>query len=397
MKRIAQAGIGILLGLAVSAALLVLADQYLLGSLSLPHIPTSFGETSSKHSPIHFQLAPLSTPSKDKVYSPSEMVKALIPLGNGVFHHVYDENTEERLEEAKWMYFDSDLGRNELPFAKARHQLRQGNRFIFNVEYRADQFGRRITPISRTAAKKFIALFGCSMTFGHGLHEDETLPYFLGKLLPDFMPYNYAVGGTGTAFSLARMQQKKLPIEIAQKQGIGLYMYIDDHLGRSIGNSFWSTVTPGAPNYFLDSSGVLQRDGSFASAHPIRSFFYRIFYESNLSKRLGIMLPPYVSDSHRNLICAMMENMKTEFLQQFPGSQFYVGFLPVSGRDFDSLSACLAKRNVPYLDLRNSIEGYTVPMSLAVDHHPTPQANQAIASAIVQLLKENTSLSTPTR
>ena len=183
MKRIVRAGVGIALGLVMSAALLFLADRYLLGSLNLPHLSTSFGETSSKHSPIHFHPTLLSTPSKDKIYSPTEMSETLIPLGDRVFHHVYDENTEERLEEGKWMYFDSDLGRNERPLARARHQLRQGNRFIFNVEYRADQFGRRITPTSQTAAKKFIALFGCSMTFGHGLHENETLPYYLGKLL----------------------------------------------------------------------------------------------------------------------------------------------------------------------------------------------------------------------
>ena len=92
-----------------------------------------------------------------------------------------------------------------------------------------------------------------------------------------------------------------------------------------------------------------------------------------------------------------MENMKTEFLQQFPGSQFYVGFLPVSGRDFDSLSACLEKKKIPYLDLRNAFEGYMAPMSLPVDKHPTPQANQAIASAIVQLLTEKAAIKTPTR
>lgn len=79
-----------------------------------------------------------------------------------------------------------------------------------NTKYDADNITYRTNGIFRIAdrytnAKKHIACFGCSNTFGVGLPYEKTWPYLLNKKIgTDYMCHNFGVNG-GSADTICRL------------------------------------------------------------------------------------------------------------------------------------------------------------------------------------------------
>ena len=286
------------------------------------------------------------------------------------------------------MYNDPILGRTQVKSTIAKHQLIQNQNFIYNVTYYSDEFGRRITPTDRPEKirNNFLVLFGCSFTYGHGLEANETIPYYLGKELPDYYPLNYGIVGSAANLTVALLESRDLKKEISQKNGIAIYSYIDNHLERIIGSNYWAYSQPSAPYYKL-KDGKAQRNGTFESGRPLQTYIQKKLFESNYRKKFNIGYPFFLTKSDRETVCGVMEQMKIEFLKQYPDSKFYINFLPGSGRDFPYLSRCLKKRNVSFIDTRNALNGYNVPLSIPIDGHPNANSNRIVTNALIQLLK----------
>ena len=370
-----------------TAALLVATDRLLLPLLPFAPRPRErIFQPESAPSTVHFARHSLTLPRAAARSGGEEFARALIPLGPGVYRKVVAPGVEERIEGDRWMQRDPDFAIRERPRAEARHQLTEGQKFIFDVRYRSDEYGRRITPREEGLPRtQFLASWGCSLTYGHGVGESETVPSHLGRIFPNHVPYNYGACGKGPDFALALLRKRDLRREIREERGVGLYLYIDDQLGRVTGDSFWATLNPRQARYELNAAGKVQRVPPLAEAHPLRTFFYRLFEKGGLAK-LGFVWPPMATTQDIELICAILDEMGAEFRGQKPGSRFYVAFLPDAAKDYDPLTACLARKGTATLDLRNAYEGYDVPLTLPHDGHPTAAANQAVAHAIRDLL-----------
>jgi hypothetical protein len=119
-----------------------------------------------------------------------------------------------------------DLGFTQATSSEVRHIYRTKDKIIYDAIYHFDEKGRRLAPIeNRNRRKKFIVLSGCSFTYGNGLNDNQTLNYFLSKELNDFMPYNYAIGGTGTNTTLALIESNRLAQEVSEKMAF-LFIFI---------------------------------------------------------------------------------------------------------------------------------------------------------------------------
>jgi hypothetical protein len=70
------------------------------------------------------------------------------------------------------------LGMRPRPnIVRARHRLEVGGRLSFDVHYSTDRFGRRMTVVEAPERRRELALFfGCSVTWGAGVEDDQTLP-----------------------------------------------------------------------------------------------------------------------------------------------------------------------------------------------------------------------------
>lgn len=196
---------------------------------------------------IEFSLKPWGSPQVTTAQAPTQASK-LIPDGPGVVSTFYAPGVEERQEFDKYWDPDPQTGFINKKNTVARHCLIDNGKVLFNATYRTDEFRRRLTPSGAVGRKsRFIALFGCSFTFGIGVNDDETMAHYLGKLDPEARPYNYGVGAWGPHQVLSLVKSRNLRSEIAEPQGVGLYVMLEDHVRRAIGDSYWGPASSSAP------------------------------------------------------------------------------------------------------------------------------------------------------
>lgn len=279
---------------------------------------------------------------------------------------------------------DQNLGRRHRPSSEVRHIQRTENTIVYDAIYSFDQYGRRYAEVSHPEKRtKFIILYGCSYTYGNGLNDNQTLNYFLAKKLPDFYPYNYAIGASGTNSMLALIQENGFHRQIPQTGGIFIYVYINAHIDRAAGllpSVRWNKDTP---NFDFDDEDHLVRNGTIKSAHPIRLKFYSLIDQilSFLGRRNVIF--PNVGEKEITYTCNLIEESKKEFLKQYPESQFFTFVHPLSGMD-PRVEQCLKSKNVSIL--------YSMPLpektTIKGDGHPNEKANEFIAEQLNQLIRK---------
>lgn len=112
-------------------------------------------------------------------------------------------------------YFEADslLGYKLSP---GNYQLCYQNGFSF--EARHDSLGHRVTQAQPLAHKlPLYQFYGCSFTYGQGLHDDQSYPYKLQAMLPAIEIVNKAVPGYGIHQSWLQMQAAMRAGERPQK------------------------------------------------------------------------------------------------------------------------------------------------------------------------------------
>jgi hypothetical protein len=83
-----------------------------------------------------------------------------------------------------------------------------------------------------------MALFGCSVTVGWGVRDDEHFGAILSKAFPDRRVTDYAVEGYGTLQSMLRLRE--LPDEKLKGVSTVIYGFIGHHLERNVGSYAWN-------------------------------------------------------------------------------------------------------------------------------------------------------------
>jgi hypothetical protein len=284
---------------------------------------------------------------------------------------------------------DPILGYKAGPNSIARHTESYGKRQLYSVTYQIDELGRRSTPVDSSEPRpKFLLFFGDSNTFGDGLEQRQTLPYYAGQLARQYQPYNYAFSGWGPAQMLDLLQVRNIPSETSQREGYAIFFFIKDHLGRVIGSSNipWGTHFS---HYVLSRGGHLERAGNFASGRPLTTLLHDFVHWSNIAKYFGLMLPFRYTEDHCRLTAEVMAEAQRILLKQVKLEGFYVVISPVSDDEELKISqefmGHLRKLGVKYLDYTHlydtSDRRYR---ENEWDGHNSAVANQVIAQKLVE-------------
>jgi hypothetical protein len=257
---------------------------------------------------------------------------------------------------------------------------------IYDVTYSVDQFGRRITPVtSRELRKKFLLFFGCSYTYGEGVQDDETLAYHAGTLAPGYMPYNYAFHGGGPFDAMARMEEPGFNEQIAEQDGIGIYVYMQDHVNRvadAPGTAKWHY---GHTYYDRTDDGRFVRNGTFATGRPFRTAYYRFLYESRLLRALGLAEAKGSKEARIDLAADAIAAVAERFHARFPHARFYVVAYP--SKRPSEMADRLRQRGIDFIDNVGLFDTADPLYHLSQeDWHPTPAALRALAVAVVEKL-----------
>jgi hypothetical protein len=261
----------------------------------------------------------------------------------------------------------------------------QGGTVIHQATYTTDAYHRRITPLDSLEQRhQFLLFFGCSMTFGLGVNDDETMPFYVAQYASHYRPYNYGVSGYGPHYVLAQLQRGALPTEIQEHTGIAIYTFIDHHINRAIGTMrVYNQWEQHAPFYTLDAHDRLVRRGDFTSGRPLLSFLYWVMGRRQILQYYNINFPPRIREEHIQLTARIITEARMAFHQQFPNAEFYVLFYPGVRHGHD-LIPYLATAGVKYLDYSHLIDWPQSEFTQADSAHPTAQGHRVVAAQLAK-------------
>jgi hypothetical protein len=259
---------------------------------------------------------------------------------------------------------------------------------VFNVDYTIDQYSRRQTPGFDSSRSRYALFFGCSVCFGFGLEDDQTLPFHFQQAT-GHNAYNYGYPGYGSHHMLARFDHKNLSEQVQEKDGIGIYVFIGAHVRRNIGdmkvyNSWGHTM----PYYHYDSDGKVVRDGNFYTGRSFTNWLYVRLDRSSFMRYFDIGMPFWLRRKHLELTADMILESKARYQEQFGNDKFYVLIHPMSYIGFTpenqaTLRELLDERGIQYFDCTDQIE-LDIDHRLKGDPHPNERTYREVSALLAK-------------
>jgi len=277
----------------------------------------------------------------------------------------------------------TDIGRQGTPGIFPSKALGPNGEPIYDVKYSIGDDGFRITPGNRLQAKTRVNFLGCSFTFGEGLNDDETLPYFVLRKMPHVSVKNLAFHGYGTHHSLAILQSQR-----DTRGDINVLLTMPYHAGRNSCVHVWNE---GSPRYLLENAKVvragkcerpkevLPTSGTILSKSSIYQQFAALANKERALKREDI-----------DLYIALIKEIAA--LSRERGQKLVIAYIRA---DDDYLSST-GYTSESIFDVLKGIGDKTIDVTLSgekyilhpLDGHPNKLANQDRADMIVRALNE---------
>ena len=265
------------------------------------------------------------------------------------------------------------------------------NDTVFDVHYSIDHMNKRITPGFDSSKTDYALFFGCSIGFGFGLEDDQTLAYQVQKQSPNTNSYNFCISATGTNHMLAQLQYRDLSKQVAEKDGCGYYIFFWDHIYRAIGTMHRYTEWLHLAPYYEMKDGKLLRNKSFKDGRPFISGMYERLYQTNIVKYFEADLPLKLNETHFDLVTEMVLETKKEYEKQFGNDKFYLVFYPnyvaYTPEEMRIFKSYLTKKKIKFIDLSKVIT-YQGKYTLGGDSHPNAETNKLIANYLLQQKKK---------
>lgn len=256
---------------------------------------------------------------------------------------------------------------------------------IYDVKYTIGADGFRVTPASAAPGARRINFFGCSFTYGEGINDDETLPYFVAKQ-DGFEVKNFAFHGWGPHQALAILTSGR-----DTAGAINFYLVIPWQAERSACAVKWAQ---GSPRYILEG-GVLRRAGECLPPDAESNILGRILAGSAVVRRIDDRLNRRARrDRWMALYLALLGEMHA--VSKRRSQEFVVGFIRADWTwDYglhtdESLMAALRAKGIRVIDLSLTDAARRIDPKYYIhelDGHPTAAANEARARMIVQQLR----------
>nr|WP_294861245.1 hypothetical protein [uncultured Fluviicola sp.] len=265
------------------------------------------------------------------------------------------------------------------------------NDTVFDVHYSIDHMNKRITPDFDSSKTDYAIFFGCSIGFGFGLEDNQTLPYQVQQQSPNTNSYNFCISATGTNHMLAELQYRDLSKQVAEKDGCGYYIFFWDHIYRAIGTMHRYTEWLHLGPYYEMKDKKLVRNKLFKDGRPFISSCYERLYQTNIVKYFKTDLPLKLNERHFDLVSEMVLESKKVYEKQFGNDKFYLVFYPnyvtYTPEEMRIFKSFLTKKKIKFIDLSKVII-YQGKYTLGGDSHPNAETNKLIANILLQRVKK---------
>lgn len=251
---------------------------------------------------------------------------------------------------------------------------------IWDVTYTLDAYGRRVTwSDPKVRHERLITFFGCSFVFGTGVDDADTLPEITAHLAPaTTRVYNAAIGASGTNQVLALVSRPEFASEYPEKNGLFIYVPIEDHIPRA--NGLYPSVTwmQNTPAYEL-ADGHWQTKGPIKDVHPWRTQLYLFLGDLFFQNRIF----PDVGSSHVEYNCGLIGEIQGVLKSKFPQSRFVVVEHPLGLTP--SLMDCVAAKNIPVV--RANLQIRSENDIIKGEGHPSAEFNHRWAPVLFKQLQ----------
>jgi len=128
-----------------------------------------------------------------------------------------------------WQY-DPELGYSHVPNSSGVHREPD-----FEVTYTIGEHGERYIPAPERPLGRILFLGG-SLTFGHGVGDNETYPHLLSRYWSDWHIVNRAAMGWGTSHAYVTLRKE---IESDTPPSVAIYAMIPHHIARNYIRQSW--------------------------------------------------------------------------------------------------------------------------------------------------------------
>jgi hypothetical protein len=211
------------------------------------------------------------------------------------------------------------LGVELTPDNRIRHYSKEEgtDETLFDAEYMVGEKGCRFTK-SDEAAKDTVIFVGGSFTFGHGLNDDETLPFYFSEAggFADRV-LNFAVSGYGP-------NQVLRDLELNYKPGLAnidptgvravVFLLIDDHANQAV-----KPASNTAPYYVLKNNRPAYQGPYFdpEGLGRLNTLLFSSRIIPILRERLGAGKNPFDVNYKWDLTAAMLREMNRICLERY--------------------------------------------------------------------------------
>lgn len=161
------------------------------------------------------------------------------------------------------------LGYKNTPLYDGKARLIVHDKIVYDISYKHDEYGNRITPNNNLDSKKCLAIYGGSFAYGSAVNNDKTIEAFLAKELPEYRLLNFGIGAAGAHTALARIEFQIDKNILAQcEEFIAIYEAMPHHIYRAYG------AFTGA-NYKLNANGIPEYWGTYTISEYAHKRFWQ--------------------------------------------------------------------------------------------------------------------------
>jgi hypothetical protein len=249
-----------------------------------------------------------------------------------------------------------------------------------------DDYGRRACTLNKQA-KRYALFLGCSVVFGDGVENKDTLPQLFQNAAPEYQAYNYGFSGEGPNGTFCRFSHTDIRKEISQKNGICLFFYpVGWHEDRVRLHSNTVRYNENAPYYEYKNERLIYK-GSLKKAQWFLYDIIRLYLWLPIPEKYRQVFPKCPTDKDYLLIADILCGIRAEYKKQFHSDNFYVVIHPFSNEAYTRHAIeILQGKDLTVIVLRAPKRKKEYVISIH-DAHPNAPANKLIAKALADRLR----------
>lgn len=278
-----------------------------------------------------------------------------------------------------------------LPRRKQNSKIRMVNQesgeVVREIQVTTDAQARRIPSWQADrllTAQSHIAFFGCSITWGYGVADDETYAALISSESKGLITYNMASGGYGLGELLTRAQKGDSLSEITPLKGAAVYALFEGHIHRFHNTAFMAgSWRKGGAKIVETSIGKFESKGPINIANPAWYWFSRLWNASVLVHLVDIDLP-IMNQSRVDQFVRAISALRDLYRKNTAADNPFVVVILPYGFDPRPLRLALDRHKIHFIDysrhpLFTRLKG---PEFWPGENHPTPEAHRMLATVI---------------